>query len=83
MHVLVVEEIKLGKPWASERGPWHQDYAKMNVRSLGDAMAMQRWNDEEIVNYVHAKAQCEWDKMVIVAKQCVSLPKPTLINHIY
>jgi len=52
----------------------------MNVHSLRDAMAMQRWNDEKVVNYVHAKAYCEWDKMVIIAEQCLPLPKLTLIK---
>jgi hypothetical protein len=52
----------------------------MNVRILGNAMAMQRPNDQKVVNYIHAKAQREWDKMVIVAKQCPPLPKPTLVK---
>jgi hypothetical protein len=52
----------------------------MNIRILGDAMAVQRQNDEKVVNYVCAKAQREWDKMVIVAQQCLSLLKPTLVK---
>ncbi len=35
---------------------------------MGNAMAMQRWNDQKVVNHTHAKAQCEWDKLVIVTK---------------
>jgi hypothetical protein len=52
----------------------------MNARILGDAMAMQRQNDQKGVSHVHAKAQCEWDKLIIVAKQCPSLPKLTLVK---
>jgi hypothetical protein len=52
----------------------------MNVRTLGDAMAMQRWNDQKVVSYVRAKAQCKWNKLVIVTKQCPPLPKPTLVK---
>jgi len=29
---------------------------------------MRKQNDQKVVNYVHAKAQCKWDKMVIVTK---------------
>jgi hypothetical protein len=25
------------------------------------------WNDQKVINYVHAKAQHEWDKLVIIA----------------
>jgi len=53
---------------------------KWNARILEDAMAMQRQNDEKVVNYVFAKAQHKWDKMVIIAKQCLSLPKPILVK---
>jgi di/tripeptidase len=34
----------------------------MNIRILGDAIAVQRQNDEKVVNFVRAKAQREWDK---------------------
>jgi hypothetical protein len=50
----------------------------MSTRILGDAMTVQRQNDEKIVNYVHAKAQRKWDKIIIVTEQCPPLPKPTL-----
>jgi hypothetical protein len=33
----------------------------MNVRILGEAMAMQRWNDRKVANRAYAKAQCEWN----------------------
>jgi len=34
---------------------------------LGDAMVMQRQNDQKVANHIHAKAQGEWDKIVIIA----------------
>jgi hypothetical protein len=43
-------------------------------------MVVQRQNDQKIANRVHAKAQCKWDKLVIVAKQCPTLPKLTLVK---
>jgi hypothetical protein len=52
----------------------------MNVRILRDAMAVQKWNDEKVFSHARAKAQHEWDKLVIVAKQCPPLPKPTLVK---
>jgi hypothetical protein len=35
---------------------------------LGNAMAMQRRNDQKVVNYVRTKVKQEWDKLIIVAK---------------
>jgi hypothetical protein len=52
----------------------------MNVHILRDAMAMQRWNDQKVANRAHAKTQREWDKLVIIIKQCSSLPKPILVK---
>jgi hypothetical protein len=52
----------------------------MNDRILGDAMVVQRWNDQKVVNHVHAKARRKWNKLVIVTKQCPPLPKPTLVK---
>jgi hypothetical protein len=52
----------------------------MNVYILGNAMVVQRWNDQKVANCAHAKAQQEWDKLIIVAKQCPPLPKPTLVK---
>ncbi len=52
----------------------------MNIRILGDATAMQGQNDEKVVNCVCAKAECEWDKMQIVVKQCPPLPKQILVK---
>jgi hypothetical protein len=52
----MVEKAKPGKPLTSKRGFQHQDHVKMNVRILGDAMVVQRWNDKKVVNCVCAKA---------------------------
>ncbi len=52
----------------------------MNARILGDAMTMQRRNDQKVDSYARAKAQHKWDKLVIVAKQCPPFPKPTLVK---
>ncbi len=41
---------------------------EMNVRILRDAMGVQRWNDQKVANRAHAKAQLEWDKLVIIAE---------------
>jgi len=76
---IVVEKAKPGRPSTSKRGPWHQYHVKMNVHSLGEVMAMQRWNDRKLVNHACAKAQRNWGELIIVAQQCPPLPKPTLI----
>jgi hypothetical protein len=52
----------------------------MNVRILGNAMAMKRRIDQKAVNRVRAKAQGKWDKLVIVVEQCPPLPTPTLVK---
>jgi hypothetical protein len=70
VHGLVVKKTKLRKHPIFKRGLRHQDYVKMNIRILKNAMAMQRWNDHKVDSHVHAKSQCDWDKLVIVAKQC-------------
>ncbi len=76
----MVENAKYERLLTFEGIPRHQNHAKMNIRILGDAMAMQRQNDENVINCIRAKAQHEWDKMVIVVKQCLPLPKPTLVK---
>jgi hypothetical protein len=40
-------------------------------------MAMERQNDQKIINCICAKV---WDELVIVAQQCPPLPKPTLVK---
>jgi hypothetical protein len=54
----------------------------MNVCISEDAMVVQRWNDQKVVNYTRTKAQCEWDKLVIVVEQCPPLSKLTLVKLI-
>jgi len=80
VHGLVAEKAKPRRPSTSERGLQHQNHVKMNARILVDVMAMQRQNDQKVASHIRAKAQCEWDKLVIVAKQCPPLPKPTLVK---
>jgi hypothetical protein len=55
----MVKKAKHVRPSTFEGGPQHQDHAKMNVRILGNAMAMQRRNDQKVVNYARAKTQHE------------------------
>jgi hypothetical protein len=52
----------------------------MNVRILGNAMAVQRRNDQKVASYARAKAEREWNHLVAVAKQCPPLPKPALVR---
>jgi hypothetical protein len=48
VHGLVAEKAKHGRPSTSERGLQHQNHVKMNAHILGNAMAMQRWNDQKV-----------------------------------
>jgi len=82
VHGLITKKAKPRRPSTSERGLRCQNHAKMNVPILGNAMAMQRWNDQKVVSYGHVKAQRKWDKLVIIVKQCPPLPKPTLAKLI-
>ncbi len=68
MHGLVAEKSKPGRPSTSTRGPRHQDHAKMNARILGNAMAMQRQNDQKVASCARAKAEREWNHLVALAK---------------
>jgi hypothetical protein len=68
VHGLVAEKAKPGRPSTAARSPQHQDHAKMNARILGNAMAMQRQNDQKVVSRACAKAQREWKNLVAVAK---------------
>jgi hypothetical protein len=52
----------------------------MNAYILGNAMAMQRQNDQKVASRVHAKALREWNHLVVVAKQCPPFPKPALVK---
>ncbi len=68
VHGLVEEKAKPGKPSTSEKGPRHQDHAKMNVYILGNATIVQRRNGQKVATRIHAKTQHEWDKLVIITE---------------
>jgi hypothetical protein len=51
----MTKKAKLGNPSTSTWGHQHQNHVKMNTCILGDAMAMQRHNDQKVVNHTHAK----------------------------
>jgi hypothetical protein len=82
VHGLELEKAKLKRPLTSKRSFRHQDHAKMNIRILGNAMAVQRRNCQKIISLVHAKTQRKWDKLVIIVKRCPPLPKLTLVKSI-
>ncbi len=71
---------KPGRPSTAAGSPRHQDHAKKNARILGNAMAVQRRNDQKVASRFRAKAQCEWKNLVVVAKQCPPFPKPALVK---
>jgi hypothetical protein len=75
VHGLVVEKVKPERPSTFKKSCWHQEHAQMNVHILRNVMAMQRWNDQKVINRTHAKAHHKWDKLVFVAKQCPPFPK--------
>jgi hypothetical protein len=52
----------------------------MNACILGNAMVVQRRNDQKVISRAHAKALREWNHLVIVAKQCPPFPKPALVK---
>jgi hypothetical protein len=68
VHGLVVKKAKPGRPSTSVKSPRHQDHAKMNARILGNAMVVQRYNDQKVVICAHAKAQRKWNHLVVVTK---------------
>jgi hypothetical protein len=68
VHGLVAEKSKLGTPSTFARGPRHQDHAKMNVRILGNAMAVQRRNDQKVASRARAKTERKWNHLVARAK---------------
>jgi len=77
---LGVEKSKPGRPSTSAGGPRHQDHAKMNAHILGNAMVVQRRNDQNVASCARAKAEHEWNHQVVIAKQCPPLPKPALVR---
>jgi hypothetical protein len=80
VHGLVAEKSKHGRPSTSAGGPRHQDHAKINARILGNAMAVQRRNDHKVASRARAKAECEWNHLLALAKECPPLPKPPLVK---
>jgi hypothetical protein len=52
----------------------------MNAHMLGNAMAVQRPNDQKVDSHVRAKAQREWDKLITVVKQCSPFLKLPLVK---
>jgi len=52
----------------------------MNARILGNAMAMQKRNDQKVASRARAKVEREWNHLVAIAKQCPPLPKPALVK---
>jgi hypothetical protein len=55
VHGLVAKKVKPGRPSTSEGGLQHQDHVKMNACILGNAMVMQRQNDQKVANHIRAK----------------------------
>jgi hypothetical protein len=80
VHGLVAEKAKPRRFSTSGGGPQHQDHAKMNACILGNAMAVQRRNDQKVASCARAKAQREWNHLVDVAKQCPPFPKLALVK---
>ncbi len=42
VHGLMVEKAEPRRPSTYERGPQHQNHAKMNARILGNAMVVEK-----------------------------------------
>jgi len=80
VHGLVAEKAKPRRPSTSAGGPQHQNHAKMNARILGNVQVVQRRNDQKVTNHARAKAEKEWVKLVIIAKQFPPFPKPALVK---
>jgi len=56
VHGLVAEKAKLGRPSTFERSFRHQDHVKLNVCILGNAMVVERRNDQKVVSCACVKA---------------------------
>jgi len=68
VHNLVAKKSKPGRPSTFARGLQHQDHAKMNACILGNAMAVQKQNDQKVASRACAKVEREWNHLVVVAK---------------
>jgi hypothetical protein len=55
VHGFVAKKAKLGRPSTFAGVPQHQNHAKMNARILGNAMVVQRWNDQKVASRARAK----------------------------
>ncbi len=66
VHGLVEEKAKPGRPSTVTGGPRHQDHAKMNARILGNAMVVQRRNDQKVASRTRAKTQRKWKNLVVL-----------------
>jgi len=55
VHGLMVKKAKPRKLSTYEGSHQHQNHAKMNTRILGNAMVMEKQNDQKVVNYTYAK----------------------------
>jgi hypothetical protein len=52
----------------------------MNICILGNSKAVERQNVQKVFSHTRAKAQREWDELIIVAQQCPPLPRPILVK---
>jgi len=68
VHGLLADKSKPRRPSTFERGHRHQDHAKINVHILGNAIAMEKWNDQKVVSSAYTKGQYEWDKLVTIVE---------------
>ncbi len=64
----MAKKAKPGRPSTVAGSFRHQDHAKMNVRILGNAMVVQRRNDQKVASRARAKTQREWKNLVAIAK---------------
>jgi hypothetical protein len=46
----MVEKVKPMRLSSFERGLWYQNHAKMNAHILGNAMVVQRQNDQKVAS---------------------------------
>jgi hypothetical protein len=56
VHGLMVEKAKYRRLSTCEGGFQHQNHAKMSIYILGNAMVMEKQNDQKVVSDTHAKA---------------------------
>jgi hypothetical protein len=56
VHGLVAKKAKPKRPSTFEGGPQHQNHVKTNAHILGNAMAMQRQNDQKVTSHAHVEA---------------------------